>query len=113
MKGNPSLWRWSLARVLVLAVAVALAPLPLAAADHTSPPPGLKASAAKIASAQQLVAPKAPVQARKDQGASTAGMQSGSFFKTPAGIAVLAVLAAGTGYALYSTSHDRIHSQVR
>ena len=35
---------------------------------------------------------------------------SPSFFKKPVGIAVLAVFAAGIGYAIYSTKHDRIHS---
>ncbi len=113
MKGNPSLRRWSLARIFVLAVAVALAPLPVAAADQNAPPPGLKASAAKIVTAERLVVNKAPAKAQKDQDTSGAGLQSGSFFKTPAGIAVIAILAAGAGYAFYSTSHDRIHSQAR
>lgn len=113
MKGTPSLWRRSIARVLVLAVVAALAPLPLAAADQNTPPPGLKTSAAKIGAAERLVGPKAPaVQAQKEP-ASGVGAQSGSFFRTPAGIALVAVLAAGTGYALYSTSHDRIKSQAR
>jgi hypothetical protein len=35
---------------------------------------------------------------------------SPSFFKKPAGIAVLATLAAGVGYAIYSAKHDRIKS---
>jgi hypothetical protein len=49
---------------------------------------------------------------RADQGTNTA-KQSASFFKTGPGIAVLAAFAAGVSYALYSTSHDRIHSPGR
>jgi hypothetical protein len=40
-------------------------------------------------------------------------MGSPSFFKKPAGIAVLITLAAGVGYALYSTQHDRLHSPAK
>ena len=36
--------------------------------------------------------------------------QSPAFFKSGTGITVLAVVAAGVGYALYSTSHDRVNS---
>jgi hypothetical protein len=39
--------------------------------------------------------------------------QSGGFFKSGPGIAALAVMAAGTGYALYSVSHDRVHSPAK
>jgi hypothetical protein len=38
---------------------------------------------------------------------------SGAFFKTKKGIAVLALLGAGFGYTLYSKSHDRVLSPVR
>lgn len=41
---------------------------------------------------------KTPVQATK----------SGSFFKTRTGVMVLAIMAAGTGYAVYSAKEDRI-----
>lgn len=37
-------------------------------------------------------------------------MQSSSFFKTRTGVVIAAVMIAGTGYALYSAQHDRIHS---
>jgi len=33
-----------------------------------------------------------------------------TFFKTKAGIVTVVLLAAGAGFALYSTSHDRIKS---
>ena len=48
-------------------------------------------------------APKTPAQATK----------TGSFFKTRTGLLVLAVMAAGTGYALYSVKEDRIHGSTR
>jgi hypothetical protein len=50
--------------------------------------------------------------ARRSQGTDTV-KQSPGFFKTGPGIAVLAVAAVGIGYALYSSSHDRIHSPGR
>ena len=39
--------------------------------------------------------------------------KTGSFFKTRTGVAVLAVMAVGTGYALYSVKHDRITGSIR
>src|SRR5688500_3500698 len=39
--------------------------------------------------------------------------QTGSFFKTRTGVLVLAIMAVGTGYALYSVKEDRIHSPGR
>jgi len=48
-------------------------------------------------------APKTPAQATK----------SGSFFKTRTGVLVLVVMAAGTGYALYSVKEDRIKGSIR
>ena len=46
--------------------------------------------------------------------ATTAGDASGtSFFKTKKGAAVIVLLGAGFGYALYSKSHDRVLSPIR
>ncbi|MEW6320251.1 MAG: hypothetical protein AB1635_04085 [Acidobacteriota bacterium] len=45
--------------------------------------------------------------------ASEPDLQSGSFFKTPAGVAVLVAFGVGVGYALYSASNDRIRSSGR
>ena len=47
--------------------------------------------------------PKAAKQATK----------TGAFFKTRTGLVVLAVMAAGTGYALYSLKEDRIRGSIR
>jgi hypothetical protein len=40
-------------------------------------------------------------------------LESGSFFRTPAGAAVLVAFGVGLGYALYSSSNDRIRSSGR
>lgn len=104
-----SLWRCHLGRVLALAVVIALLPLPAMAGDagQKTTTPGIRASAAAMVKTEQLAATPAPA-AQAQSGAADTG--SPSFFKRPVGIAVLVTLAAGVGYALYSTSHDRIHS---
>ena len=50
-------------------------------------------------------APEAPKKAQ--------ATKSGSFFKTRTGLIVIAVMAVGTGYALYSAKEDRIHGSIR
>lgn len=39
--------------------------------------------------------------------------ESPSFFKTRTGVIVLGIMAAGVGYAIYSTQNDRINSAGR
>ena len=63
-----------------------------------------KAVATANVTAEAPKTPKAPKQPAN---------KTGSFFKTRAGIVVLAVMAVGTGYALYSVKEDRIHSAAR
>jgi len=90
-----------------------VAPLPGLAAD--SPPqtpapvkPGIKASVDRAAA---TLASSARVEARAAQPSTkTGGKDTWSFFKTPAGALVLGAVAAGTGYAIYSTQHDRVNS---
>jgi hypothetical protein len=62
-----------------------------------------KSIAKVVANTKPAEAPKTPAQATK----------TGSFFKTRTGVAVLVVMAVGTGYALYSTKHDRITGSIR
>jgi hypothetical protein len=45
--------------------------------------------------------------------ATATDLRSGSFFKSAAGVATLVIFAAGVGYALYSSSNDRIRSTGR
>ena len=52
----------------------------------------------------------APAKTSSPVRAQSNGGQSGSFFKSKPGILALAVMAAGAGYAVYSTQHDRIKS---
>jgi hypothetical protein len=104
-----------LPRAALLAAALGLVPLPAFASDPTPAAP--KAKTIK-ASMQQIVAREAAKMAitrkavkRADQ--DNPSKQSSSFFKTGPGIAALAVLAVGTGYALYSVSHDRVRSSAK
>lgn len=97
-------------RVLVLALAVAAAPIPALAGETsptTPPAPVLKAAIAKAAASVPLA--KASAQA----GADKSELGSKSFFKKPAGIIALVVVAAGTAFVAYTAKHDRIHSVVR
>ncbi len=45
--------------------------------------------------------------------APSTDLRSGSFFKSKAGVATLVLFAAGVGYAIYSSSNDRIRSTGR
>ena len=98
-------------RVTGLGVVVALlvttfAPAMAASqAPPTDPPSFSTKSIAKVVANTKPAADasKTPAQATK----------SGSFFKTRTGLVVIAVMAVGTGYALYSSSHDRIRGSIR
>ncbi len=112
---NSKVRRWRLVlRVLVLALIVAALPLPAMAGQPGQPTatPGLRASIAPAV--RSVVATmKAPAKVAREQGTDAkAQLESKSFFRTGPGIAVIAILAAGTGYAVYSAKHDRIHSTV-
>ncbi len=110
MNGKAFLWRSRQALLVALAVTVTLAPLPVLA-EEPSPPakaPGLLASVAKLGVTERLAAPRPPA-ARSAQ-VSKEDLSSASFFKKPLGVVILATLAVGAGYAIYSTQHDRVHS---
>ncbi len=105
--------RGSFCRTVVLVGITALVPLPLAAADSSgaSSHP-LQAAIAKHA-ASEAAKVSAPRTNASHQTGSTNDPRSGGFLHSPAGIACIAVLVAGTGYAIYSANHDRIHSVAR
>ena len=114
MKDRRSVWRLTCARVVAAGMAIALAPLPLAAAEvNPSAPPSidLQAAVRKVVATERL-APNTVAQAPAQAG-SAPNLQSPSFFKTPLGLAVIAVVGAGSAYAVYSAQHDRIHSAAR
>jgi hypothetical protein len=84
-------------------------------AGETSSPvsktiPSIRASIAKVVQTQTLATATPAVRA---QSQGTTDLSSRSFFRTPGGIATLVALAAGVGYAVYSTSHDRVKSPAR
>jgi hypothetical protein len=101
-----------ISRVLVVALILAATPLPTLAGEPpapTAPRPSLNALVQQAAAAT----PIAPARAQTASGAGKSDFSSPSFFKKPAGIIVLATLAAGVGYAIYSTQHDRLHSPAK
>lgn len=108
-------WSGVLPRALLLAVVVALVPLPVAAGEpgQAAKPQPLQASIAKFAAREVLVPSPAARSAQQGGTADKTALERPSFFKTKAGAIALIVVGAGTAYALYSTSHDRIHSTVR
>ena len=106
----------------------ALPTLPLAAATDaaskagTTAPTGLKAAvqaaavrnAAAVLPSASPAAPKAQASASKASARATqAGSSKSGFFRTGPGAVVLGVMAVGTGYALYSASHDKISSPAK
>jgi hypothetical protein len=101
-------WCGRMIRAATLVVMTALIPLPVVAADTatTKSPPTIKASMERIV-ARDIAAAKAI--ARADRQGGSPG-SSPNFFKTGPGMIALVVMAVGTGYALYSAQHDRIHS---
>lgn len=103
------LWRRPVARVLVLAFAVSTVPACCLAGEPPTSPPGAPKLAASIDKAvrhEVALSAKATPNAARQAGA-TSGR---SFFKSKTGMVTLVLLAAGTGFALYSTKHDRVTS---
>ena len=111
-------------RALPLALAAAL--ITLSASANAATPAGtatttpatqvsLRQSAAREAARTPLArttetrrSGQAPAASRASQ--TPAAKESHGFFKSRAGAFAIAVMAAGTGYALYSAQHDRIKS---
>jgi hypothetical protein len=115
MTDTPRVWRRTCARAVAAGMTIALASMPLAAAaaDPAAPPSiNLKAAVAKAASTEPLASNTTARVQTAQQGTAMAP-ESKSFFKTPIGIAVIAVVGSGTAYAVYSAQHDRIHSAAR
>ena len=99
--------------VVALATAVVAAPLPCLAGQASSPAqtkPTLKASMQKVVALEARAERGAPSARAMQSGGGKTDLGSKSFFKTPAGVITLIALGAGVGYALYSTSHDRVKS---
>lgn len=106
-----------LASLGVVAALLVTALAPAMAASQAPPTDSPSFSAKSIAKVMANTAPdsrvrtdgKAPEAAKSTAQAG----KSGSFFKTRTGLVVIAVMAIGTGYALYSVKEDRIRGSVR
>jgi hypothetical protein len=115
VKRRLSVWRAVYARVIA-GIMIALAALPVAAAEPSQAATlsvDLRAAVQKIAATERLAPTSASRAHEAAQPISATGPQSPSFFKTPLGAACIAIVSAGTVYALYSAQHDRIHSSAR
>jgi hypothetical protein len=101
-------------RVLVLAAAVVAAPLP-SLAEEASPPAaaaaGLRVSVEKAVAAEAAALAQPPAFRAQQEGGTDLG--SKSYFRTRAGVITLVLVGVGLGYALYSTSNDRVKSPAR
>jgi hypothetical protein len=107
-------WCGAVTRAVVLAMITALIPLSAAASDTATAPtspksPTIKASMDRIVARDVAVTAAAKGVAREERQTASPGSAPG-FFKSKPGMIALVVLAAGTGYALYSAQNDRIHS---
>jgi hypothetical protein len=93
------------AGALALAIGVVCLPSPCRADE-----PAARTSTRSIATLSPATLARLAPQAAQTE---TASGESGAFFKTKKGAAVLVLLGAGFGYALYSRSHDEIKSAIR
>ena len=100
--------------ITIVAAAIALAPLPVMAGPASSSPTshGIRASIQKAVSAELKTSVDSSASTR-NAAAAQADLSTPNFFKTPAGIITLVAIGVGVGYAIYSTSHDRVKSPGR
>ena len=111
-------WRGPVKRAALVALIAAMPSLPLAAASDqgsTSTATSSKAKTIQAAVHAAAVRDAAVVAAARAKGASRADQagsskQSSGFFRSGPGAVALAVMALGTGYAIYSAKHDKINS---
>lgn len=108
MNRTVHMWRSAVIPLLV-ALVVTAAPLPCAAEGAGQPTagPGLKASVDTAASTLASAKAAPGTEAARQAGGEAKSPASKAFFKTPVGIVVLAIVAGGVGYAVYSAHHDR------
>ncbi len=104
-------WRGALPRAVLLAVITTLIPLPAVAGQgkKIAGDRPITVSMERMVARDLAARPADSTAVRPARRAQTTG-QSGSFFKTKPGVIALSVMIAGTGYALYSSKHDRITS---
>lgn len=88
---------------------------PAMAASPASPTDPPSFSTKSITKAMAHATPDSRLRAERavPEAPKTQAAKSGSFFKTRTGLMVIAVMAVGTGYALYSSKEDRIRGSIR
>lgn len=107
-------WRGVRSRGVLLALLATLIPAPVMASDAAQPTKGTSAQVslhAAVAREAAKIAATASVARHDEQATSTT--RGPGFFRTKAGMVALAVMAAGTGYAVYSAQHDRVKSPAK
>jgi hypothetical protein len=106
-------WRGPTRRAALLVLAASLLPLPAFAADASSTAVSSAKPAAHVSLKQAVAAEAArtpmvkTTESRRDE---QTGPSKAGFFHSRPGMIAIAVMAAGTGSALYSASHDRVKS---
>lgn len=107
-----------LAGVAVVASLLVSAFAPAIAASQGQPADSPSFSTRSIAKMMINATPDSRVRADKTTPSATKSTpaqatKSASFFKTRTGVVVIAIMAVGTGYALYSAKEDRIRGSIR
>lgn len=87
--------------------------LPGSAAADPTPVPSILQAGRRAVVLQAAEAPKAAAMQSGQSPADRSVLESKSFFKTKTGAAVLVFFGAGVGYAVYSSSNDRIRGAGR
>lgn len=98
--------RLTTAGVMTALLTLAAAPAMAASPNPTGPVSFSPGAIAKVVAASEST-PRATA-ARATKATPKQATASGSFFKTRTGLLVIAVMAVGTGYAVYSSREDRI-----
>jgi len=101
------------AGALALLVALAFSAPPAGAAEprpEPSPSPEPSTLAGSVDAALEAMPSATLAAAAQTTQEPPSGPDNPSFFKTGKGVAVLALLAGGLGYTIYSFSHDRVKS---
>lgn len=92
----------------VIAALLSTLAAPAFAASPSSPTPPASSPFSAAAVERAVKSAPAPVATTPAKAPAKAKQASGSFIRSKMGMAVIAVFAVGTGYAIYSAKEDRI-----
>lgn len=84
-----------------------------AAAEPAAPAPSVLQTGRSVAARQAVSLPTSKAPKASATMATQSNLESRSFFKTKAGAATLILFGAGVGYAVYSSSNDRVRGAKR